>query len=121
MCDRWTDVLSLLILQGLLIRALGAVGVLFAVLGALIAYLVGAAQLRHRQRLSAQRASDAAKEQRKRNDAKREQLGKELAELTERLQRHTAMWENHSAQPTSSTTTRNRPITRQSLRQRLPR
>ena len=113
--------LSLLILQGLLIQALGVVGVWLAVLVALIAYLVGAAQLRHKQRLSAQRVSDAAKEQRRRNDAAREQLAKELAELTERLQRHKAMWQNHSSQQTSSTTTPNRPTTRLSLRQRLPR
>lgn len=118
MCDRWTDVLSMLILQGLLIRELGPLGVLLAVLVALIVVLVGAAQLQARQRHSEPPVSRVDVAQQTTpvvSDAMVAAMERDVQQLSFKRNR------SQSASRISSTTSPSPPITRSRSRPPLPR
>lgn len=126
---RWTDLLSLLVLQGLLLATLPPVlGLLVAVAVALIVYLVAADQRQRKPPPSVPPESDVEKRllaQQERLIARNRELVAELDEWEHKVGHSLRPSRSPSPQPqlTSSTTSPKRRTTRatSSMRQPLPR
>lgn len=118
--NRWTDLLSLLLLHVLLIQSAGLLpGLLLGVCVDAIVYLVGAARLQAKRKPSVRLVSPAEKAVQTTPDARAKRVNAILRELSR--PHRSSPSPSPPGSPMSWTTTRSRPTTRSSTRPPLPR